>query len=68
MPVPAQRSGESPDEDIGPPFIYCPGCLRDPHPIMYDGLGLTLDENATDDVFTFDVFTGQSVTVGDPTK
>ncbi len=35
---------------------------------MYDGLGRTQDANATDDVFTFDVFTNQSVLVGDPTK
>lgn len=35
---------------------------------MYDGLGLTQDGNATDDVFTFGVFTNQSVIVGDPTK
>ncbi|MCZ6516856.1 MAG: hypothetical protein O6763_05145 [Gammaproteobacteria bacterium] len=35
---------------------------------MYDGLGLTQDENATDDVFTFGVFTNQSVIVGDPTR
>ena len=35
---------------------------------MYDGLGLTQDENATDDVFTFSVFTNQSVIVGDPTR
>ncbi len=35
---------------------------------MYDGLGRTQDANATDDVFTFDVFTNQSMLVGDPTK
>ena len=35
---------------------------------MYDGLGLTQDANATDDVFTFGVFTSQSVILGDPTK
>ncbi len=35
---------------------------------MYDGLGLTQDENATDDVFTFSVSTNQSVIVGDPTR
>ncbi len=35
---------------------------------MYDGLGLTQEANATDDVFTFGVFTNQSVIVGDPTK
>ncbi len=35
---------------------------------MYDGLGLSQDANATDDVFTFGVFTNQSVIVGDPTK
>ena len=35
---------------------------------MYDGLGLTQDENATDDVFTFGVFTNLSAIVGDPTR
>ncbi len=35
---------------------------------MYDGLGLTLDRNATNDNFTFSVFTSQSVINGHATK
>jgi hypothetical protein len=35
---------------------------------MYDGLGLTLDENATDNHLTFCVFTSQSVINGHATK
>ncbi len=35
---------------------------------MYNGLGLTDDQNATDDVFSFAVFTATSVITGDPTK
>ena len=35
---------------------------------MYNGLGLTGDAIATDDVFSFRVFTSDSVIVGDPTK
>ena len=35
---------------------------------MYDGLGLTVDANATDDHFIFSVFTSQSVINGHATK
>ncbi len=35
---------------------------------MYDGLGLTLDRNATNDNFTFSVFTSQSVINGHAIK
>ncbi len=35
---------------------------------MYNGLGLTGDAFATDDVFSLRVFTSDSVIVGDPTK
>jgi hypothetical protein len=35
---------------------------------MYDGLGLTLDTNATNDTFTLSVYTSQSVIIGHATK
>lgn len=35
---------------------------------MYDGLGVTQDENATDDVFVFGVFTSQSMIAGEAVK
>ena len=34
----------------------------------YNGLGVTADEAATDDVFSFGVFTTTSVILGTPTK
>ena len=35
---------------------------------VYDGLGLTQDMNATDDVFLFGVFTSQTAIIGAPVK